>query len=729
MVDSERETGRADHEQLERTETVQLLYVDGEEDSRDAVATTVRDHDTLELVKADNGTSIRSVTRRASVDCLVATPEMLLAHEALLDLDSVPTVLYTDDDPTAVPDRAIEECDSLVRKSREGSATLLVEKVLGIVHSRTAADDTAIAVSQMLQTDLSDIGVFVVDEAGHIEWASAPFEEVFPVEDPAARSGAGDFYARLATLLPESQPTDSVLNLRGSAKHRSGSHLSVPVGDERRQYLHFSRPSDGHFGGHRVETFVDVTGLADRYERLALFENLVENAEDGLFVLDADGHIEYCNRSYAEMLGYTQGELVGEHASKVMSSSAMEKSHELLSEVLEGRDRSAVFDLQLTTAADDILETSIHFSVQQVEDEYAGIMGVVRDITERKQREHQLEQYRTLVESAADPMYALDEDGVIQICNRAMAEFVGTGRETLVGQDVAELLPVESLEAGRDALQRTLSEDDTRTESFEAWLTDADGEERLFEVTVNAVTEDGSFQGSVATFRDVTKRHNRASELDLRKQVFARSLRHNIRNETSIIHSYGSLLADELDGKQADMVDAILDASESLARTSRKVNEFDWLAEKDTECIEHELFPLVKQCVEQVRATSDDATVSIDVPDDISVSAIYDIDVAVRNLVENALEHGRDDDPMTVDITARASAETVTLTVADDGPGIPQSEIEVIEEGQETPLEHASGLGLWLVQHVVETSGGTLSFGVDDGTTVSVRLPRADTEE
>jgi signal transduction histidine kinase len=66
----------------------------------------------------------------------------------------------------------------------------------------------------------------------------------------------------------------------------------------------------------------------------------------------------------------------------------------------------------------------------------------------------------------------------------------------------------------------------------------------------------------------------------------------------------------------------------------------------------------------------------------------------------------------------------VRLTVADDGPGIPKAEIEVIEEGQETPLEHASGLGLWLVQHVVEQSGGDVEFEVEDGTRVHLTLPQ-----
>jgi signal transduction histidine kinase len=215
----------------------------------------------------------------------------------------------------------------------------------------------------------------------------------------------------------------------------------------------------------------------------------------------------------------------------------------------------------------------------------------------------------------------------------------------------------------------------------------------------------------------------------LRKQIFARSLRHNIRNETSVIHSYGTILADDLDGEHAEMARAILDASQSLAGTSRKVSQFDWLVEKDAELVTHDLFALVKRSIEQVKTTNEDTNVTVDVPEGTEIRAVRDIDLGIKNLVENALQHGDDGTPPTVTVTATAEANTVTVVVADDGPGIPAQEIEVIEEGRETALDHASGLGLWLVKRVVTQSGGQLSFDVSDGTRVELTLARVDDTE
>jgi signal transduction histidine kinase len=100
----------------------------------------------------------------------------------------------------------------------------------------------------------------------------------------------------------------------------------------------------------------------------------------------------------------------------------------------------------------------------------------------------------------------------------------------------------------------------------------------------------------------------------------------------------------------------------------------------------------------------------------------------VRNLFDNAERHAAS--RIAVDVTA--DGDTVTLTVANDGPPIPAEMRERIFEPF-TRLDEArsldaggSGLGLAIARTVVVAAGGTLVAVDDDrGATFRTTLPRA----
>jgi len=105
---------------------------------------------------------------------------------------------------------------------------------------------------------------------------------------------------------------------------------------------------------------------------------------------------------------------------------------------------------------------------------------------------------------------------------------------------------------------------------------------------------------------------------------------------------------------------------------------------------------VVDEAVADLRAESPDARVSVDgdLPD-VSVPAT--LRVVASNLCSNAVEHN---DAAAPSVWLEAAVENgwVELSVADDGPGIDPAEYEVLAHGTETPLEHGSGIGLWIVK-------------------------------
>lgn len=78
-------------------------------------------------------------------------------------------------------------------------------------------------------------------------------------------------------------------------------------------------------------------------------------------------------------------------------------------------------------------------------------------------------------------------------------------------------------------------------------------------------------------------------------------------------------------------------------------------------------------------------------------------------MIENAVEHNDKQTPR-VDVTLSNSENQVAVRIADNGPGIPDEEVAVLERGYETSLKHTNGLGLWLVSWIVRESDGEVTF-------------------
>ena len=78
-------------------------------------------------------------------------------------------------------------------------------------------------------------------------------------------------------------------------------------------------------------------------------------------------------------------------------------------------------------------------------------------------------------------------------------------------------------------------------------------------------------------------------------------------------------------------------------------------------------------------------------------------------------------------MTVTRTDEAVRIAIADSGPPIPEMERDVLgDDGEETPLYHGGGLGLWLVKLLIARSGGTITVAENSpaGNIVRIELPR-----
>ncbi|WP_225317606.1 MULTISPECIES: histidine kinase N-terminal 7TM domain-containing protein [Haloferax] len=246
-----------------------------------------------------------------------------------------------------------------------------------------------------------------------------------------------------------------------------------------------------------------------------------------------------------------------------------------------------------------------------------------------------------------------------------------------------------------------------------------DRRRRTYEITISPVTDQHERRlGWTVSVSDVTGRVRRRQRLE----VLNRVLRHNLRNDMTVVIGYADMVSDRLPADDRDITETIRSRSNDLLSLGEKARSVERVMAGIDAGGQFDVSETVRTCVQNVADEFDAGTVTVDTPDSLVVAGSEPAaKLLVRELVENAFEHG--DDDTTVRVTVREADTDLLVSVSDDGPGVPDYERTVVEEGGESPLKHGSGLGLWAVRWTVDALGGQLTFHVDDGTTATIRLP------
>lgn len=222
-------------------------------------------------------------------------------------------------------------------------------------------------------------------------------------------------------------------------------------------------------------------------------------------------------------------------------------------------------------------------------------------------------------------------------------------------------------------------------------------------------------------------------EYEQRLEVTNRLLRHNLRNDMNKILGWTEIARQDAEGDARDALGEVMTVAEEVADMSRKAKRIETtLAANDRSPVAVDVARLVEDVVAGLREEWPDARIDVVAPETAPVRAPEEglLATAIRNVVENGLEHNDHERPQ-VDVAVRTGTGTegdrTVVSVADDGPGIPDVEREVLRSATETPLSHGSGLGLWLVRWITETAGGEIQFGENEprGSVVTMRLRTA----
>jgi len=185
-------------------------------------------------------------------------------------------------------------------------------------------------------------------------------------------------------------------------------------------------------------------------------------------------------------------------------------------------------------------------------------------------------------------------------------------------------------------------------------------------------------------------------------------MRHDIRNDLQLIGAYAELLEDHVDEEGEEYLEIIKESTESatdLTTTARDLARV--MLDADSEVRSVSIEGVLAQQVEELRSGHPGAVVAIEgsIPD-VEVAGNDMLGSVFRNLLANAIQHN-DETPPKVTVSAVERDGVVEVRVADNGPGVPDAQKEEIFGRGEKGLESSgAGIGLYLVQSLVDTYGG-----------------------
>lgn len=326
------------------------------------------------------------------------------------------------------------------------------------------------------------------------------------------------------------------------------------------------------------------------------------------------------------------------------------------------------------------------------------------------------------VEVMEDAVVTVDETNRVVDCNAAAQQLFGID-EDYYGLPLREVL--DSLpQTVFDRLSSSETEVDSETANVQTEVNfELDDQRRHLLVTRSPVVGTGDTRlGTVLVFRDITTLKRREEDLELVRQVLTRILRHNLRTKLTVIEGNAELLAEEFDD---DRIAKIIEASASLNSIAGKAGHIERITKLDAPIVEYDLTRVVNDAVGAIEDRYPRVAITIDAPDSCPVQVLSGLRLVVDNLIENAANHNDSPDP-TVRVTIDNDSSGPLLRVEDNGPAIPDDELEVLRARQETPLSHGSGIGLWLVKWWTDRADATLTFETDSvGTEVSIKFPES----
>lgn len=375
-------------------------------------------------------------------------------------------------------------------------------------------------------------------------------------------------------------------------------------------------------------------------------------------------------------------------------------------------------------------------------------LDITRSVANRDALARSEAQLRTIIETLPDAMLTVDRNGAVRTLNPIAEQIFGDRAATVVGHDIASLIPaVFGSPAGRaegsdlTTLARAMI---GQTQSARARR--ADGSDFPIDLNIGEAAQgsDGNF---TCLIRDISERVDAALRLDEIRTQYLRTARLNAMGTVAagLAHELNQPLAAGANylaastrlldqGRSPEEISALIaGAREQITLAGDIIRRLrGFLAQGDQHRERLVCADVIAEAVALALAGNDRKTISVefsakDMPD-LFADRVQLLQIFV-NLLRNAVEAMANQPERQVNVTAQSARGLVYLTVADNGPGFEQAILGAMEGAVvSTKGSEGMGFGLSICRRIVDGWHGSLKIAnpAKGGAAITFSVPAFD---
>ncbi|HWA09303.1 MAG TPA: PAS domain S-box protein [Opitutaceae bacterium] len=480
--------------------------------------------------------------------------------------------------------------------------------------------------------------------------------------------------------------------------------------------------------------------LEEEARRLAeeRYRTLFDYAPDGIVVADANSCYVDVNSSACRMLGYERSELIGRHASDIVAPGEREqvgKARDVLE--IGGRYQR---EWQLRRKDGSIFTAEVIATAMPD----GNLLGLIRDITERKEAEVVTARLAAIVESSNDAIVGKDLAGIVTSWNSGAEAIFGYSAREMENQSITKLIPPERQHEEVEILERIRN--GGSIQHFDTVRLRRDGSPIDVSVTVSPIRDGtGRVVGASKVARDISGRKRaeaeirqlnasleervkeRTAQLEMANrelEAFSYSVSHDLRAPLRAIDGFSQAVMEDfgpaLPAEGQRQLTIIRESAQRMGELIDDLLAFSRLSRQPLGKRETDLNGLVRDVWDSLTAERQERAVEFtagNLPPCSGDPAL--LRQVWFNLLSNALKYSRRRNPARIEVGASREQGRTVYFVRDNGAGFDMRYagklFGVFQRLHKAEDYEGTGVGLAIVQRIVNRHGGRIwAEGIPD---------------